>query len=151
WSTATGARRSLRPRETTRGSNRFRKRLTAHRPRGDTRGPGRRSGSRPAGDAGGNVITEEEEMMESGAGIEAGRPGRPRLRRALAAIAVVAVAALSVVAAGGARSNATPNWTVKLAHGGTFTLAPSIAAKVQAGKPINYVFSYQSCVIQGFS
>jgi ABC-type sugar transport system substrate-binding protein len=69
----------------------------------------------------------------------------------LVAAVLAALAALTFAAAGGAHSDAQPTWTVKLRHGGTFTLASSIQAKVKAGKPINYVFSYQSCVIQGFS
>jgi ribose transport system substrate-binding protein len=44
-----------------------------------------------------------------------------------------------------------PSWTVKLRHGGTFTLAKSIQDKVTQNKPFNYVFSYGSCSIQGFS
>ena len=71
-------------------------------------------------------------------------------RRLRAAVAIAVLGALVSAAAGGARSTG-PSWTVKLRHGGTFTLAPSIQAKVKAGKAINYVFSYQSCVIQGFS
>ncbi len=74
--------------------------------------------------------------------------GGPRARLRVA-LALAVVGALAYAAVGGAHSNAS--WTVKLRHGGTFTLAPSIQAKVKAGKPINYVFSYQSCVIQGFS
>jgi len=83
--------------------------------------------------------------MKTGSGI--GGNSRRRLRLGLA---VAALASLAFTAAGGAHSNGT-GWTVKLRHGGTFTLASSIQAKVKAGKPINYVFSYQSCVIQGFS
>jgi ribose transport system substrate-binding protein len=66
------------------------------------------------------------------------------------AIGLALLAALVLTAAGGARP-AGPNYTVKLRHGGTFTLAPSIQAKIQSGKPFNYVFSYGSCSIQGFS
>jgi ABC-type sugar transport system, periplasmic component len=69
-------------------------------------------------------------------------------RRLRVAVAIAVLGALVSVAVGGA---AGPSWSVKLRHGGTFTLAPSIQAKVKAGKAINYVFSYQSCVIQGFS
>jgi ABC-type sugar transport system substrate-binding protein len=66
---------------------------------------------------------------------------------------VVALAALvALVAAGiGSAAGLGPSWTVKLRHGGTFTLASSIQAKVKAHKSINYVFSYGSCSIQGFS
>jgi ribose transport system substrate-binding protein len=41
--------------------------------------------------------------------------------------------------------------SVELKDGSTFTLAPRIKAKVDAGEPVNYVFSYQSSGIQGFS
>jgi ribose transport system substrate-binding protein len=40
---------------------------------------------------------------------------------------------------------------VKLKDGSTFTMNSSIQDKVKAGKAINYVFSYGSCSIQGFS
>jgi ribose transport system substrate-binding protein len=59
---------------------------------------------------------------------------------------------VALVAAGiGSAAGLGPSWTVKLRHGGTFTLASSIQAKVKAHKSINYVFSYGSCSIQGFS
>jgi ribose transport system substrate-binding protein len=86
--------------------------------------------------------------MNSGSGI-VGKAGGPRSRLALA-LSVAVVTALVFAIGGGAR-NSSPSWTVKLRHGGTFTLASSIQDKVKSGKPINYVFSYQSCVIQGFS
>ena len=41
--------------------------------------------------------------------------------------------------------------SVELKDGSTFTLSPEIQAKVDAGEPVNYVFSYQSSGIQGFS
>jgi ABC-type sugar transport system substrate-binding protein len=88
--------------------------------------------------------------MKTGSGSEARSSGR-RLRLALTATALAMVGALAFAAAGSGGSNATPNWTLKLRHGGTFTLASSIQDKVKAGKSINYVFSYQSCSIQGFS
>jgi ABC-type sugar transport system substrate-binding protein len=71
-----------------------------------------------------------------------------RLRAGLAAATFALVASLAFAAAGAARTN---GWTVHLRHGGTFTLAKSIQAKVKAHKAINYVFSYGSCSIQGFS
>jgi ABC-type sugar transport system substrate-binding protein len=83
--------------------------------------------------------------MKTRSGI--GGDSRRRLR---AAVVLAALASLAYAAAGGAHANG-PSWTVKLRHGGTFTLASSIQAKVKAHKAINYVFSYQSCVIQGFS
>ena len=87
-------------------------------------------------------------MTDSRAVIEA---RRVRLPLVLATTALVALAALTFSAAGGARPSAQPTWSVQLRHGGTFTLNPSIASKVKAGKAINYVFSYGSCSIQGFS
>lgn len=74
-------------------------------------------------------------------------PSRGRRRRPLAAIGAAMVASLVLAAAGFAATS----WTVPLRHGGTFTLAPSIRAKIKAHQPINYVFSYGSCSIQGFS
>jgi len=62
----------------------------------------------------------------------------------LAALTSLVLAAVSGAAGG-------PPWKVKLRHGGTFTLSSSITSKVKAHKKINYVFSYQSCSIQGFS
>jgi ribose transport system substrate-binding protein len=66
------------------------------------------------------------------------------------AVALAILGALVYAAAGGAGSNDTGR-TVRLKNGSTFTLAPSIQDKVKAGKPINYLFSYGSCSIQGFS
>ena len=76
-----------------------------------------------------------------------------RIRRhpVATATAVAVLASLAFAVAASARPGGSPNWTVKLRHGGTFTLASSIQAKVKAHKPINYVFSYGSCSIQGFS
>ena len=88
--------------------------------------------------------------MKTGSGSEARSSGR-RLRLAATATALAMVGALAFAAAGSGGSNAAPNWTLKLRHGGTFTLASSIQDKVKAGKSLNYVFSYQSCSIQGFS
>lgn len=78
------------------------------------------------------------------------RPMRPpsRWRIALGTGALAALVALVVASVGSAGN---PSWTMKLRHGGTFTLAASIQAKVKSHKPINYVFSYGSCSIQGFS
>jgi ribose transport system substrate-binding protein len=75
-------------------------------------------------------------------------PARRRMAVGVAALAVL----VALVAAGiGSAAGLGPSWTVKLRHGGTFTLASSIQAKVKAHKSINYVFSYGSCSIQGFS
>jgi ABC-type sugar transport system substrate-binding protein len=80
---------------------------------------------------------------------ESGNGGISR-KRLRVAVALAALASLAYTAAVGAHASG-PNWTVKLKNGSTFTLASSIQAKVNAGKPINYVFSYGSCSIQGFS
>jgi ribose transport system substrate-binding protein len=78
---------------------------------------------------------------------------RPTSRRGVVLIvaALAALASLVFASAGAARTSAPPTWTVKLRSGATFTLAKSTQDKVKAGKPINYVFSYGSCSIQGFS
>lgn len=70
-------------------------------------------------------------------------------RRALAVVSLAALASLALATVSGAAGG--PPWKVKLRHGGTFTLSNSITDKVKAHKAINYVFSYQSCSIQGFS
>ncbi len=78
------------------------------------------------------------------------RQGRRFRHVGLTAMSLAVVVALAFAAAGGART-AGPTWTVKLRHGGTFTLASSIQSKIKSGKSFNYVFSYGSCSIQGFS
>ncbi|MBV8081269.1 MAG: sugar ABC transporter substrate-binding protein [Actinobacteria bacterium] len=75
--------------------------------------------------------------------------GRPRLFVTAAALAVLAALAVTVVGAGAARNG--DQYTLKLKSGKTFSLASSIRAKIAAHKPLNYVFSYGSCSIQGFS
>ncbi|HVV59016.1 MAG TPA: substrate-binding domain-containing protein [Gaiellaceae bacterium] len=80
------------------------------------------------------------------------RTRRVPARRRTAVGAVTLAVLVALVAAGiGSAAGLGPSWTVKLRHGGTFTLASSIQAKVKAHKSINYVFSYGSCSIQGFS
>ncbi len=75
----------------------------------------------------------------------------PRTRLLAVAVAGLA-AALALAATVAARPDAAADkWTVKLRHGGTFTLAKSIRDKVTKHQTINYVFSYGSCSIQGFS
>lgn len=69
--------------------------------------------------------------------------------RLLVVVTSLAVLAITVVSVGAAR-NADP-YTLKLKSGKTFSLAASIRAKIKAHKPLNYVFSYGSCSIQGFS
>ena len=81
---------------------------------------------------------------------------RARARLIMITTAVAALAALAFAAAGAgagathARTSADP-YTFKLRDGKSFSLAKSIQDKVAAHKPINYVFSYGSCSIQGFS
>jgi ABC-type sugar transport system substrate-binding protein len=72
-----------------------------------------------------------------------------RRKRVLALTVSGLVAALALSATVAARSS--DQWTVKLRHGGTFSLAKSIRDKVAKHQTINYVFSYGSCSIQGFS
>ena len=74
---------------------------------------------------------------------------RPRVL-ALTGAGLVAALALSATVAAHTSASAD-NWTVKLRHGGTFTLSKSIRDKIAKHKTINYVFSYGSCSIQGFS
>jgi ribose transport system substrate-binding protein len=72
-----------------------------------------------------------------------------RKRQVLAVGVVGLLAALALTATVGAAP--TDQWTVKLRHGGTFSLAKSIRDKVAKKQAVNYVFSYGSCSIQGFS
>lgn len=74
-------------------------------------------------------------------------PSGARRRPTVTAIVIAAVASLVLAVA----AVAAPTWSVPLRHGGTFKLAPSTIAKIKAHQPINYVFSYGSCSIQGFS
>jgi len=70
--------------------------------------------------------------------------------------AVAALAALAFAAAGSGagathgRASADP-YSFKLRDGKSFSLAKSIRDKIAAKKSLNYVFSYGSCSIQGFS
>jgi len=78
--------------------------------------------------------------------------GAARRYRAAAVAALGLAATLALSATVAASTSAPPNnWTVKLRHGGTFSLAKSIRDKVAKHQAINYVFSYGSCSIQGFS
>ena len=75
-----------------------------------------------------------------------------RRGRVLALTVSGLAAALALSATVAAHPNASGDkWTVKLRHGGTFSLAKSIRDKVAKHQSINYVFSYGSCSIQGFS
>ncbi len=66
-------------------------------------------------------------------------------------LGVLIFAAVGVARPTSASSSAKDKWTVKLKDGSTFTLAKRIADKVNKHQAINYVFSYQSSAIQGFS
>jgi ABC-type sugar transport system substrate-binding protein len=80
------------------------------------------------------------------------KPGPALSRKRLAGVvACLALLGTLVFAAAGSARSDGPNWTVKLRHGGTFQLAKSIQDKIGKHQPINYVFSYGSCSIQGFS
>jgi len=66
-------------------------------------------------------------------------------------VAFIAGCGTNTPSGGGSTSGAAAKWAVPLRHGGTFALASSIQAKVKAHQAINYVFSYGSCSITGFS
>jgi ABC-type sugar transport system substrate-binding protein len=85
-------------------------------------------------------------VFKNNSGDEAS-PTRRRRRPTLKAVVIAAATSLVLAAA----AMAATTWTVPLRHGGSFTLAPSTVAKIKAHQPINYVFSYGSCSIQGFS
>jgi ABC-type sugar transport system substrate-binding protein len=74
-----------------------------------------------------------------------GRKGSKRLR-----LCVVGGLALAIVGGASVGQAADP-WSVKLKDGSTFKLAASTQAKLKSGKKINYVFSYASSGIKGFS
>ena len=76
----------------------------------------------------------------------------------MAVVTLIAMASLGGLSAcgvakqnTGGSSGASNKWTVKLKDGSTFHLADSIQKKVQSNAPVNYLFSYQSSSIQGFS
>ncbi len=81
----------------------------------------------------------------------------------MAVVTLIALASLGGLSACGAEKQSTggstsaggggasDKWTVKLKDGSTFHLADSIRKKVQGNAPVNYLFSYQSSSIQGFS
>jgi ABC-type sugar transport system substrate-binding protein len=64
--------------------------------------------------------------------------------------ALAGALALGTLAASAVGGESDP-WTTKLKDGSTFRLADSIKKKVQDGDAVNYVFSYQSSAIKGFS
>src|SRR5436190_1008724 len=92
---------------------------------------------------------------ETRSGAKSGRfPTRSVAAAALAAIAAIAALAFATAGTGAPTSSgstAGDKYKVKLKSGKTFSLAPSIRSKIAAHKAINYVFSYGSCSIQGFS
>lgn len=85
----------------------------------------------------------------------------------LGATALAAVASMAALTACGAEKQTTASasspgkaasnvgggdkWAVQLKDGSKFDLADSIKKKVEGNQAINYVFSYQSSSIQGFS
>lgn len=69
----------------------------------------------------------------------------------LGAATAVLVASLAFAGAAGAADESGWPYTGTLADGSTFTLNPSIAAKIKAGEPINYVFSYGTASTDLFS
>jgi ABC-type sugar transport system substrate-binding protein len=77
------------------------------------------------------------------------REGAP-VRGLLLLGSLVTVGALAV-AASGASAAGGDKYTFQMKSGKTFSLAKSIRDKIAAHKPINYVMSYGSCSIQGFS
>jgi ABC-type sugar transport system substrate-binding protein len=86
------------------------------------------------------------------------RASSSRFRRRFVALVVMtaALGLLVFAASGVARPTATEasaadKWTVKLKDGSTFQLAKRIQDKLAEKQSINYVFSYQSSAIQGFS
>ncbi len=77
----------------------------------------------------------------------------PAPTAAATAAATMAATAAPSSAASAAATLSDTGWpfTGKLADGSTFTLAPSIAAKIKAHQPINYVESYQGPNVPLFS
>jgi ABC-type sugar transport system substrate-binding protein len=73
------------------------------------------------------------------------RSGSRRLRLCVASGLVLAIVG------GTSSSLAADAWTKKLKDGSTFELASRIQAKIKKGEKVNYVFSYASSGITGFS
>ncbi len=85
-----------------------------------------------------------------------GSSGHTWKRRAVAVAVAVVLGVLVFATVGVARptsasSTAKGKWTLKLKDGSTFTLAKRIADKINKHQTANYVFSYQSSAIEGFS
>ena len=76
------------------------------------------------------------------------RDRRVRMRRARIGVVAGLVVA---IAAGASMGQAADPYTKKLKDGSTFKLAQRIQDKIKKGEKINYVFSYQSSGIKGFS
>lgn len=89
--------------------------------------------------------------------------GPVSMRVRMCSAVVVTIASLGVLSACGAEKQssgsstaaaadgASDKWTVELKDGSTFRLADDIRKKVEANEAVNYLFSYQSSSIQGFS
>jgi ABC-type sugar transport system substrate-binding protein len=73
-----------------------------------------------------------------------------RMRMRSARIGVVAGLVVAIAAAASMGQAADP-YTKKLKDGSTFKLAQRIQDKIKKGEKLNYVFSYQSSGIKGFS
>ena len=73
-----------------------------------------------------------------------------RVGKRSARVCVVAGLAIAVATGASAGSAADP-YTKKLKDGSTFKLAQRIQDKIKKGEKVNYVFSYQSSGIKGFS
>ena len=76
------------------------------------------------------------------------RDHRVRMRRARIGVVAGLVVA---IAAGASMGQAADPYTKKLKDGSTFKLAQRIQDKIKKGEKVNYVFSYQSSGIKGFS
>jgi len=82
------------------------------------------------------------------------RIGTRQAAVAVASVSLIIAAAVPVLAqspAPGMEDYSGMPQTGTLHDGSTFTLKPEIAAKIAAGEPINYLFSYQSSSIPLFS
>ncbi len=79
---------------------------------------------------------------------------RTRLITTMTALAALAALVFASTGAGAGATHGSASgdpYSFKLRDGKSFSLATSIRAKITAHKSLNYVFSYGSCSIQGFS
>jgi ribose transport system substrate-binding protein len=99
------------------------------------------------------VEKEEAVMRNPESNSESKRRVGGAVRAALLVAVLILVGAAIFAGTGLSSSSAPPKdkWTRKLKDGTTFHLSAAIKAKLAAHKPINYVFSYGSSGIQGFS